>query len=237
MRFIDLTGQRFGKWTVIERAEDYISPAGYHTTQWLCRCDCGTERVVNASTLRSKLSKSCGCLRNELNTIRNSVVNKKYNEWIFEDNQVIGICHNNTDCRFIIDIDDYEKCKDYCWSVHSNGYIIGLINKKTTVISRFIMNPTGNLQVDHINGNRQDNRKCNLRLVTPQQNNMNRGVSTRNTSGVVGVRFNKRYSKWNANITFEGFTYSLGYYEDINDAIEARKQAEIKYFGEYRRSD
>jgi hypothetical protein len=60
MNLIDLTGKRFGRWTVIERAENIN---GY--SSWLCRCDCGTERIMRGEYLRSESSKSCGCLRKE----------------------------------------------------------------------------------------------------------------------------------------------------------------------------
>lgn len=62
---IDLTGQTFGRWTVMRRAE---SPTG--RTMWLCKCSCGTERAVFAADLKSQKSKSCGCLRNELSSER-----------------------------------------------------------------------------------------------------------------------------------------------------------------------
>jgi hypothetical protein len=54
MTFTDLTGQRFGLWTV-------LAYAGNHPTKWLCRCDCGSERVVRAGNLKSGISNSCGC--------------------------------------------------------------------------------------------------------------------------------------------------------------------------------
>ena len=63
-KLIDLTGQRFGRWTVIERA----GSDRYRTavvTLWLCRCDCGTEAIVRGQNLRSGRSLSCGCLRDE----------------------------------------------------------------------------------------------------------------------------------------------------------------------------
>lgn len=55
-RTADITGQRFGRWTVVESA-------GYrgHSPLWLCRCQCGTERVKRGSALRSGHSRSCGC--------------------------------------------------------------------------------------------------------------------------------------------------------------------------------
>lgn len=65
--FIDLTGKSFGRLTVISRAEN--SPS--NQTRWLCRCECGTELPVIASSLRDGLTTSCGCRRAELNRARN----------------------------------------------------------------------------------------------------------------------------------------------------------------------
>ena len=64
--FKDLTGQRFGKLVVLERAEDYVSPKGHHDTRWHCRCDCGKELDVNTSSLKNGRTTSCGCLRDEV---------------------------------------------------------------------------------------------------------------------------------------------------------------------------
>lgn len=60
VRFKDLTGQRFGKWTVISRAENRC-----HHTYWLCRCDCGTEKAVNQCNLVKGVTTSCGCYNKE----------------------------------------------------------------------------------------------------------------------------------------------------------------------------
>ena len=57
----DLTGQKFGRWTVLE----YVGNG-----KWLCKCDCGTERTVRANRLKSGASKSCGCLKDELSSER-----------------------------------------------------------------------------------------------------------------------------------------------------------------------
>lgn len=60
--FKDLTGQKFGKWTVIERIENYKTPRGNTFTRWLCRCDCGSQpRGVLTNALTSGRSTSCGC--------------------------------------------------------------------------------------------------------------------------------------------------------------------------------
>ncbi len=65
----DLTGQRFGRWTVIKRSGSkmYGEPgASTSFPLWLCRCDCGTEAIVMGENLKRGRSKSCGCLRDEL---------------------------------------------------------------------------------------------------------------------------------------------------------------------------
>ena len=66
-KFEDLTGQKFGRLTVIERAPDYISPKGYKVAQWRCKCNCEEQNEAIASThsLKSEHTKSCGCLRDE----------------------------------------------------------------------------------------------------------------------------------------------------------------------------
>ena len=69
-KFQDLTGQRFGRLTVVERANDYISQNGHHTTQWLCKCACGNEIVVMANNLK-RVTKSCGCYKSEITTEKN----------------------------------------------------------------------------------------------------------------------------------------------------------------------
>lgn len=65
--FKDLTGQRFGRWTVISRAQS--TPAG--GARWLCRCECGTDRIISSGCLRNGHTKSCGCLNSEITSARN----------------------------------------------------------------------------------------------------------------------------------------------------------------------
>ena len=62
---IDLTGQKFGRLTVIKRAEDHIQPSGQHKTQWLCKCDCGATTLVRSDRLKDSHTISCGCLAKE----------------------------------------------------------------------------------------------------------------------------------------------------------------------------
>jgi HNH endonuclease len=84
--------------------------------------------------------------------------------------------------------------------------------------------------VDHINGVRNDDRWCNLREVTYQENNMNKSLFTNNISGTTGVSFINRDKTWRASISVPGKgKISLGHFKDVNMAIKARKDAEITY--------
>lgn len=74
----NLVGQRFGKWTVLELAENNKSKSGH--TRWLCRCDCGTERIVDGGHLVGKFSVSCGCSRKE-KLMYKDLKGKKFGRW------------------------------------------------------------------------------------------------------------------------------------------------------------
>jgi hypothetical protein len=68
--FIDLTGQTFGRLTVLDRADDYVSPSGNKLVQWHCKCECGKDVVVAGNLLKAGRTRSCGCLRAKLNVNR-----------------------------------------------------------------------------------------------------------------------------------------------------------------------
>jgi len=85
------------------------------------------------------------------------------------------------------------------------------------------------MQCDHINHDRADNRICNLRLVTHQENARNQKKRKTNTSGHCGVHFKKERQKWQARICTNKKERHLGYFTNKAEAIAARKAAEIKY--------
>ena len=158
---------------------------------------------------------------------------RKYNKYYFLKDYVVGIV-NNTDCEFYIDHEDYSKICQYTWCENSKGYIYASINGKRVFLHRFIMNvQNASVLIDHKNHITIDNRKSNLRIVTNSQNQMNRGKTQANTSGVKGVFWHKNKHKWQANIQINNKLLYLGIFNDKNDAIQARKEAERKYFGVY----
>lgn len=89
-------------------------------------------------------------------------------------------------------------------------------------LHRWIMNCPRHLEVDHINHNTLDNRKCNLRKVTTRENQLNK---RNNTSGCPGVRWHSQGKKWNARIVINGKEKSLGIFNNFEDAVNARRNA------------
>lgn len=84
-------------------------------------------------------------------------------------------------------------------------------------------------EVDHINGDRQDNRWENLRDSDATGQSRNQGIRKDCTSGVRGVTWSSIHKKWVARISNLNVRHSLGYFKNFNDAVNARREAEIKY--------
>ena len=229
----DITGQRFGRLTAIKMV-GYKEGKYGNSAVWLCHCDCGNDVEIDGRDLRSKHTKSCGCIHREVLIKKNK---ERSHKDIYDLSGEYGIGYDYNGNKFYFDLEDYDKIKNYYWLINKNGYVVTSNNKKH--MHRVIMGVDGetwrNIQVDHIHGEntRNDNRKDNLRIVTPSQNGMNIGLKSNNTSGVTGVSWRKDINKWTSYITVEGNDIRLGSYLNKKDAILARKQAEEKYFGEY----
>lgn len=91
--------------------------------------------------------------------------------------------------------------------------------------------------VDHINGNRSDNRIVNLRLATNAENLRNRSKPKNNVSGFKGVSWIERYQKWQATIKFDGKNKFLGRFDTREDAADAYNQAALKHHGDFAKVD
>jgi len=115
-----------------------------------------------------------------------------------------------------------------------NGYLLGSFKGKQHGLHRIIWTmvhgaiPDG-LGIDHINGDRHDNRVVNLRNVTQHENCKNCVKAKNNTTGVTGVYFRKDTSKWSASIKFNYRKIHLGDFSNKEDAIKARLEAERNY--------
>ena len=222
----DIIGKKFGRLTVLE----VFSENGRKKSK--CQCECGNKTVVRIDLLKSNHTKSCGCLHKEISS---KILKRRNNKGINEieekeDYIVMKIKHKGKIYDCLIDKDDYDKVKKYRWYIMNIGYVAADIpGKKSFRMHRLITNYNGDLVVDHFNRNKLDNRKCNLRIIS-QKDNM------KNTSSK-GYSWNKNSKKWIVEICCEGTRHYLGSFKLEEEAKEARRQAEIKYFGEFRYKD
>lgn len=236
--FKDLTGRQFGRLTVLERAENYVSPKGQQKTMWLCQCDCEkhTIKKISSGNLLKGITQSCGCLQKE-NVILSHRKNNIYN---LSDKNNCFLYASNSNNIFYFDYEDYNKIKDYCWTEDGHGYLFSLTKGERVAFHRFVMGvekqsfPLTNesVVVDHIDGNIKNNRKENLRKCLPKENSWNRKVS-QGKSGIIGVFFHKNCNKWGAFIEYDKVYYNLGYYETKEEAIIARLKKEKELFGDF----
>lgn len=134
-----------------------------------------------------------------------------------------------------IDKGDLEEMIGRSIFLMSTGYVS--IYPGNVGLHRLFMNAKKNEVVDHINGNRVDNRKSNLRIVDRSKNGVNRARHSNNKTGHRGVFYCKNIGKYNAYITINWKRKNLGYYKNIEDAINARLEDEKKYYGEYAPDD
>lgn len=135
-----------------------------------------------------------------------------------------------------VDDEYYKDVIKLKWHFN-NGYACHTYkeNGKTKSISmhRYIAIPPQTFEVDHINGDKLDNRKSNLRIVTPAQNKWNTGKTKLNTSGFKGVTWNKQHGLWQVKIRHNNKRIHVGYFDDVINAGEAYTRAAKNLYGEY----
>lgn len=146
----------------------------------------------------------------------------------------------NSEKFVLVDNEDFNYFNQWKWQLSTSGYArrVEYIrcsgyrtkdNKSVNVtMHRLINNTPDGLLTDHINRNKLDNRKSNLRTVNKSLNGINRNKGVRNSSGYNGVHFENQTKKWRAEMKLNGKKLSLGRFLNIKDAISARKEAEQK---------
>lgn len=242
-KFIDMTG-----WIMREHGvpDSRIKVISFDKiingqTYWNCLCECGNEFSCNGARARNGDTLSCGCLHRERiieHTRELGYVyggyNKKYNEYDLSND--FGIGYFNNGGKFYFDIEDYDKIKDFYWE-NNHGYAVTrkyeFGSYEYIYMHRLILNAKNDEVVDHVDRNRLINLKNNLRITNNFGNARNASIAKNNTSGITGVTFNKRSSKWIAQITINYQNKRLGSYKNKEDAICARLRAEKQYFGEF----
>lgn len=225
----DFIGKTFGRLKVIRKSSVRKNGKIY----WYCQCECGNYKDVQQQYLLNGRIKSCGCYASDKTIEFNKKTKKKYNTYDLTGEYGIGYTSKGEE--FYFDLEDYNLIKDYCWNINKYGYVYANYNKKIIRMHRIIMNIDDPLiEIDHIDCHKKhDNRKINLRYANDTINNINKDLYSNNTSGVTGVYWNKNINKWCPAIRLNNKLTYLGSYNNFDDAVQARKEAEEKYFGKY----
>lgn len=164
------------------------------------------------------------------------------NEIVISDNHasVIIISPKFGEFKVKIDLEDVEKCSQVRWCISRRGRVgqkntFYASNTEMGLMHRFIMDAPKGMDVDHIHGDTIDNRKNHLRICERIQNSRNSKHYSNNTSGHKGVSWHEQSGKWIVSIRINWKHKTLGYFLTLEEAVKVREEAEIKYFGEYRR--
>ncbi len=211
-----MEGKRFGKLVV----QKLVPIEGHkkYKNGWLCKCDCGNEKICQLDPLIKGFNKTCGKCTN--------------NTYEFYEDYVVGYDKNGT--AFYFDLDYFEIVSKYTWIVNKKTKVVKTnINNKNLFLHKLITNTDSTQVIDHKDGNPSNNRKSNLRNVTSQENSYNLKLAINNTSGITGVWYDKNRDHWVAEIGFNQKKTAKRCNSFI-DAVIQRVKWEFIYFGEFR---
>lgn len=211
---IEMVGKKFGRWTVIKRSGSNKGSK----PMWLCQCECGNQGIINGASLRKGDSTSCRCYMREVSTthgmyksrlnktyrgMKQRCLNYKNNRYHYYGGRGITMCE-----EWLGEIGPVNFIN---WAL-SNGY-------------------TDELSIDRID-NEGNYEPSNCRWVNQAAQCRNRGIKTNNKSGAEGVwlRTGRANEAWRVTIGANGKNVNLGTFHVFEDAVKARKEAELKYW-------
>ncbi len=187
--------------------------------------------------MRGSGCPECGELKRKA-TQSNTFHSRRVNGHIFNANGNCKILLTQ-DKFSIIDPSDFEDVSKYNWVFTKKGYAEGYINQKKCSLHRYIMRKEEGidiLYVDHIDGDKLNNTRSNLRLCTPQQNNHNR-KPLKGSSKYKGVSFDKSLNKWRSVIMKDYKSIYLGAYDSEILAARVYDKKAIELHGEFAKTN
>lgn len=205
----DLTNKRFGRLVALKKTDKRIS----NRVVWLCQCDCGNQVEVTSSHLNSGQTTSCGCARAGANRI--DLTGRRYGRLVVlsqttkrSGNSVIWHCQ--CDCGKMADV---AAIRLTTGTTKSCGCLSAEVHREASATMRNVR------AVDYVDGT--------------DVRNLLQAPSAANTSGTVGVTYDKSVRAWKAYIQFKGHRYYLGSSVDKPAAVAMRKAAEQRIHGDF----
>lgn len=211
-------GEIVNNWEVVSIRFDNVKKQNVYNCRCLL-CDNLTEK--NSSEIKLRKGGRCRKCKPDYH-------------FRIKDNCAYGTLPNGE--QFIIDTDDIQRVSEIFWHMGKDGYIIYTKPGMDTIrLHNFIMNVTPNkkFHIDHINRNRSDCRKCNLRLVTAQQNSMNSSIIRSSATKLRGITFDKSSGRYKARIGLNDRRIMLGSSKDPIECAQMYNWATPIIFGEF----
>lgn len=213
-KFQDLSGQRFGELVVLRRGPDYVSPTGKKTVQWVCRCEaCGREVTMLRNTL--KTAKSCGCRKGD--KLRRDLTGQRFGRWtvlapVRRPKPRSNGSWTDWRCRCDCGTERLVDAKSLTTGAsRSCGCAIGEAARKR-------IDPSGANDLQRYD-------RTTVSLIRPD-----RPLNVNNQSGVRGVYWSAREQCWIAKIGLRGKSITIGRFDDLEKAAQARRSAEADLY-------
>lgn len=218
-KFVNLEGRTFKRLTVIERAEDYVSPKGHRVIQWLCKCECGNAIITVGSSLRRGATTSCGCF---------------HKEKLLEMTRTHGHAEKGLSPTYVSYQSMIARCTNqkldifYMYGGRGIAVCIRWLESFENFLADMGERPEGT-SLDRVDVDSSYTPE-NCRWASRSMQSYNQRRRYDNTSGRTGVNFVKRTGKWQARISVDNKRIFLGLFSVYEDAVVAREAAELRYF-------
>ena len=207
----NLVGMVFGRLTVLSQAADHVKPNGKRRAKWLCQCSCGSEpKSIEQANLFYGNVQSCGCLKFDIEH---------------------GLCKSKTYKSWAGMFDRCNNPKDHGYHNYGGRGITVCVRWKK--FENFLEDmgecPEG-LSLDRINVN-GNYEPSNCRWTNRSEQAYNQRIQKSNKSGKTGVHWCAARGLWIAQISKLGIQMYLGAFDNLDQAIEVRKLAELEMYG------
>lgn len=133
----------------------------------------------------------------------------------------------------LVDDDTPPEVMAASWHIDATGYVRGRFAGRVQHLHRVLIAVPAGFVVDHINGDKLDNRRVNLRTCRQAENSRNTPRKRNNTSGVTGVSWDTTRQRWLAHIKVDRKFINLGWHDSLDAAAQARAAGEREHFGEF----
>lgn len=148
-------------------------------------------------------------------------------------NNQFCVGYTSNGVAFFFDCEDSELIQRHNWMLSKRGYITCKIKRKNVCLHKLLIKCDSSFDIDHISGNKLDNRKSNLRVCTHQENLFNQRIRSTNKTGFAGVAWHDGAKKYEAYVHCAGKKHYLGLFHNAEDAAIARDSKARELYGEF----